>query len=111
MVGNAAMSSEMASEIRRRGGFRERASHRHASARVEGQDVRLADGNALLRVGIAAAVTVPNTWSISDYGRRLESNITGCGFKPLRLDLAQDSAFAAACIPLGIGLPRRRGGR
>jgi hypothetical protein len=52
---------------------------------------------------------VPNTWSITDYGRRLESNITGSGFKPLRLDLAQDSGFAAACIPLGIGLPKRRG--
>ena len=28
----------------------------------------------------------------------------------LRLDLAQDSAFVAACLPLGIGLPRSRGG-
>ncbi|MCW2527252.1 MAG: conserved rane protein of unknown function, partial [Pseudonocardiales bacterium] len=38
-----------------------------------------------------------------------ESAITGSGFTPLRLDLAQDSGFAAACIPLGIGLPKRRG--
>jgi hypothetical protein len=30
---------------------------------------------------------------------------------PLRLDLAQDSGFAAATIPLGIGLPDRRGRR
>ena len=92
-------------------GSQMRARHRRDAARVEDQDVRLADGNALVRVGIAAAVTVPNTWSITDYGRRLESSITGCGFTPLRLDLAQDSGFAAACVPLGIGLPRRRGVR
>ena len=111
MVGNAAMSSELAAEMRRKGGFKVRASHRRDAARVEGHDVRLAAGNALVRVAIAAAVTVPNTWSITDYGRRLESAITGSGFKPLRLDLAQDSGFAAACIPVGVGLPRRRGAR
>jgi hypothetical protein len=109
LVGNESMSSELATEIRRRGGFKVRASHRRDAARVEGQDVRLAEGNALVRVGVAAAVTVPGTWSITDYGRRLEASVTGSGFKPLRLDLAQDSGFAAACIPLGIGLPRRRG--
>ncbi|MCZ2812033.1 hypothetical protein O2W15_11370 [Modestobacter sp. VKM Ac-2979] len=109
MVGNESMSSELATEIRRRGGFRDRAAHRRDAARVEGQDVRLAQGNALVRVAVAVSVTVPGTWSITDYGRRLEASVTGSGFKPLRLDLAQDSAFAAACIPLGIGLPRRRG--
>ncbi|WP_338105002.1 SCO6880 family protein [Modestobacter muralis] len=109
MVGNESMSSELATELRRRGGFRERAAHRRDAARVEGQDVRLAQGNALVRVSVAVSVTVPSTWSITDYGRRLEASVTGSGFKPLRLDLAQDSAFAAACIPLGIGLPRRRG--
>ncbi len=111
MVGNESMSSDLAAEMRRKGGFTVQASHRRDAARVEGQDVRLADGNALVRVAVAAAVTVPNTWSITDYGRRLESTITGSGFTPLRLDLAQDSGFAAACIPLGIGLPKRRGAK
>ncbi|HEX8093486.1 SCO6880 family protein [Jatrophihabitans sp.] len=109
MVGAESMSADLSAELRRKSGFKVRASHRRDAARVEGQDVRLADGNALVRVGIAAAVTVPNTVSITDYGRRLEANITGSGFTPLRLDLAQDSGFAAACIPLGIGLPKRRG--
>ncbi len=111
MIGNDAMSSGLAAEMRRKGGFVQRASHRRDADRVAGQDLRLADGNALVRVAIAAAVTVPNTWSIIDYGRRLEANITSSGFKPLRLDLAQDSGMAAACIPLGIGLPGRRSGR
>jgi hypothetical protein len=109
LVGKESMSSELATEIRRRGGFKVRAAHRRDAARVEGQDVRLAHGNALVRVALVVSVTVPGTWSITDYGRRLEGSVTGSGFKPLRLDLAQDSAFAAACIPLGIGLPRRRG--
>ncbi|KQS54578.1 hypothetical protein ASG36_20640 [Geodermatophilus sp. Leaf369] len=109
MVSNESMSSELATEMRRRGGFRSRATHRRDAARVEGQDVRLAQGNALVRVALAVSVTVPGTWSITEYGRRLESSVTGSGFRPLRLDLAQDAAFAAACIPLGIGLPRRRG--
>jgi hypothetical protein len=111
LVGHESMTSDLATDLRRRSGFKIRASHRRDAARVDNQDQRLADGNALVRVGVAAAVTVPNSWSITDYGRRLESNITGCGFSPLRLDLAQDSGFAAACIPLGIGLPKRRGVR
>lgn len=111
IVDNESMSSDLAAGLRRRSGFAVRARHRRDAARVENQDVRLAEGNALVRLAIAASVTVPNTWSITDYGRRLESSITGCGFNPLRLDLAQDSGFAAACIPLGIGLPKRRGVR
>jgi hypothetical protein len=111
MIGSESMSSELAAEVRRKGGFKARASHRRDAARIEGQDVRLADGNALVRVAVAASVTVPSTFSITDYGRRLESAITGSGFTPLRLDLAQDSGFAAACIPLGVGLPRRRGAK
>jgi hypothetical protein len=111
IVDNESMSSDLAAGLRRRSGFAMRARHRRDAARVENQDVRLAEGNALVRVAIAAAVTVPNTWSITDYGRRLESSITGSGFNPLRLDLAQDSGFAAACVPLGIGLPKRRGAR
>lgn len=111
IVDNESMSSDLAAGLRRRSGFAVRARHRRDAARVENQDVRLAEGNALVRLAIAASVTVPNTWSITDYGRRLESSVTGCGFNPLRLDLAQDSGFAAACIPLGIGLPKRRGVR
>jgi len=109
MVGRDSMSAGTAAEVRSRMGFQTRASHHRASARVHGQDVRLADGKALLRVAAVAAVTVPSTWPIADYGRRLESSIRASGFAPLRLDLAQDSGFAATCIPLGIGLPRHRG--
>lgn len=109
IVGRDSLSAGTAAEMRARMGFQTRAAHRRAAARVAGQDVRLADGKALVRVAVAAAVTVPDSWAIADYGRRLEASIRGSGFAPLRLDLAQDSGFAAACIPVGIGLPRRRG--
>jgi hypothetical protein len=54
---------------------------------------------------------VPNTWAAGEFGRRLDASIRMSGFIPLRLDLAQDSGFAAAAIPLGVGLPRARGWR
>lgn len=111
MVGTEAMSADLAAEVRRKSGFAIRATQRRDAARVQGQDVRLADGRALVRAAMAAAVTVPDSWPIADYGRRLEAAITTSGFTPLRLDLAQDTGFAAACIPLGVGLPRRRGSR
>lgn len=108
MVGKDSMSAGTAAEMRAQMGFKTRAAHRRDYQRVESNDTRLAAGKALVRVAVAAAVTVPSDWSITDFGRRLEASIRGSGFTPLRLDLAQDTGFAAACIPLGIGLPRRR---
>jgi hypothetical protein len=111
IVGREEMSAATGNEIRTRMGFRLRARHRRDTARVGGQDVKLAGGRALVRVAAAAAVTVPATWPVAEYGRRLDASIRAAGFTPQRLDLAQDCGFAAACIPLGIGLPRRRGAR
>jgi len=111
MVGRDSMSAGTAAEMRRRLGFQTRAAQRRDAGRVQDADVRLASGRSLVRAAVAAAVTVPSTWSISEHASRLESSVRGAGFVPLRLDLAQDSGFAAACVPLGIGLPRRRATR
>jgi hypothetical protein len=108
LVGREEMSATTGNEIRYRMGFRTRARQRRDTARVSGQDEKLAVGRALVRSAATAAVTVPATWPVSEYGRRLEASIRAAGFIPQRLDLAQDSGFAAACIPLGIGLPQRR---
>jgi hypothetical protein len=108
LVGRESMSATTAAEVRTRMGFSTRAAHQRDAARVQGQDVRLAGGRALVRVAVAVAVTVPSTWAVEDFGRRLEASVRASGFPPLRLDLAQDAGFAAACIPLGIGLPQRR---
>jgi hypothetical protein len=39
----------------------------------------------------------------------MENDIAG-RFELLRLDLAQDAGFVAAVLPVGVGLPRLRGG-
>ena len=76
-------------------------------ARTRGLDAKLASGNALVRPYAVACVTVPKTQRIAEFGRRLDASIRRAGFAPLRLDLSQDAGFAAANIPLGLGLHRK----
>ena len=45
---------------------------------------------------------------MEDHAARLENDAAGRA-RLLRLELAQDSAFVAAVLPVGIGLPRHRG--
>jgi hypothetical protein len=54
---------------------------------------------------------VPADWDVAEAAQRMEASIRGAGFHPLRLDLAHDAGFAAAAVPLGVGLPGRRGAR
>ena len=80
-------------------------------------DSRRASG-ARRRVAVAAghglsgndapSVTVPADWNLEDHAAKLENDASG-RFRLLRLELAQDSAFVAAAVPVGIGLPRLRG--
>jgi len=109
VTGREEMSAIVGSELRRRSGRIERARQRRATAKVSNIDEKLAKGRALVRPCAAATVTVPNTWPIAEFARRLDASIRLAGFIPQRLDGAQDAAFAAAAIPLGIGVPRRRG--
>jgi hypothetical protein len=111
LVGREEMSAIVGSELRRKSGRLERARQRRANQRVAEMDSKLAKGRALVCPCAAASITVPNHWPIPEYGRRLDASIRVAGFIPQRLDLAQDAGFAAAAIPLGIGLPRRRGRR
>ena len=76
------------------------------SAKAKGMDEKLAHGSCLTRPYAIATVTVPRTQPITEYGRRLDAAIRVAGFAPLRLDLAQDRAFAASNIPLGVCLTR-----
>jgi hypothetical protein len=111
MVGREEMSATTGNELRARMGFRQRARQRRDTERIGAADEKLAAGRALVRPAVAACVTVPATWPVDEHGRRLAASIRAAGFVPLRLDLAQDSGFAAAAIPLGVGLPDRRGRR
>ena len=111
MVGREEMSATTGNELRARMGFRQRARQRRDTERIGAADEKLAAGRALVRPAVAACVTVPATWPVDEHGRRLSASIRAAGFVPLRLDLAQDSGFAAAAIPLGVGLPDRRSRR
>lgn len=107
-TGRAEMSATMAAEVRRKVGRVERARERRAVEQVHETDEKLERGRSLVRVSSALAVTVPAIWNAQDYGRRLDASVRLCGFTPLPLDGAHDAAFAAAVIPLGTGLPKRR---
>ena len=107
-TGRAEMSATMAAEVRRKVGRVERARERHAVEQLHETDAKLERGRSLVRLSSALAVTVPAGWNAQDYGRRLDASVRLCGFTPLPLDGAHDAAFAAAVIPLGTGLPRKR---
>ncbi|GAA4985789.1 hypothetical protein GCM10025792_36940 [Pseudonocardia tropica] len=69
------------------------------------QEAAVAAGHALVRFTVASSLTVPAEWNLEDHAARLENDSSG-RFRLLRLELAQDSAFVAAALPVGIGLPR-----
>lgn len=104
---NAEWAADMAGALRARAGVRTRARDRHDTHRAYRLDDKMARGNALVRPYAIACVTVPNTASIGEYGRRLETAIRRAGYSPLRLDLVHDAGFAAATLPLGISLTRK----
>ncbi|NHA68216.1 SCO6880 family protein [Phycicoccus flavus] len=97
-------SADMAEGLRARAGMRQSARSAHETARVRGLDAGRARGHALTRPYAVVTVTSAKTARIAEHGRRLDASIRAAGFAPLRLDLSQDTAFAAATIPLGVSL-------
>ena len=89
-------------------GFATTAVDQRAGAGARDQEFAVAAGAAMVRFAVAASVTVPSSWPIEDHAARLEHDAAGRA-RLLRLELAQDSAFVAAVLPVGIGLPRQRG--
>lgn len=89
-------------------GFSTSAADQRESGGARAQEHAVAAGHAMVRFAAVAAVTVPSHWNVEDHAVRLENDAAG-RFRLLRLELAQDTAFVAACLPLGIGLPRLRG--
>jgi hypothetical protein len=95
-------------DAKARKGFSTTAADERTAGGARAQERAVAAGHAMVRFAVATAVTVPAGWNVEDYASRLENDAAG-RFRLLRLELAQDSAFVAACLPLGIGLPRLRG--
>lgn len=96
-------------------GIRERIKRRASTktsndeAKARAFETKIASGSALTRPYAVATVTVPQTESIVEYGRRLDSSIRRAGFAPLRLDLSHDIGMCASVIPLGVSLAKSTG--
>ncbi|MBP2371978.1 SCO6880 family protein [Pseudonocardia parietis] len=86
-------------------GFNTTAIDTRRQSGARDQEAAVAAGHALVRFTVASALTVPADWNVEDHAARLENDSSG-RFRLLRLELAQDSAFVAAALPVGIGLPR-----
>jgi hypothetical protein len=89
-------------------GFSTSATDERRAGGAKAQERAVAAGHAMVRFAVASSVTVPAGWNLEDHAAKLENDASG-RFRLLRLELAQDSAFVAAALPVGIGLPRLRG--
>lgn len=103
-------SSEHAADVgealREKAQKRQRTKERDQADRVRALDRKLARGNSMTQPYAVATVTVPKTMRAHEFGSRLDAAIRQAGFASLRLDVAQDVAFASSCVPLGISLAR-----
>lgn len=90
-------------------GFNTTATDERIAVGARAQERAVAAGHSIVRYTVASSVTVPQHWNAEDHAARLENDAAG-RFRLLRLELAQDSTFVVACLPVGIGLPRLRGG-
>jgi hypothetical protein len=94
-------------DVKGRQGFGNRAGDAQEATSATRQEASVAAGRGMVRYAVAAAVTVPAEASVENAAARLETS-AATGFPALRLDLAQDAGFVAACLPLGVGLPEIR---
>lgn len=103
----AEFTSSLGQGLRDRLGVRTGIKDRRQQAKLDQVEDQLALGATLTHPYVVCSTTVPTTAPITEFGRRLDASIRQAGFAPQRLDLAQDSAFVTANIPLGISLTRR----
>jgi hypothetical protein len=105
--GNSEWAADTAGALRSKLGMKTGAKQRTEAAKAYDMDAKLARGHSMTRPYAVCTVTVPKTARITEYGRRLDADIRRAGFAPLRLDLSQDTGFAASTIPLGVSLTRK----
>jgi hypothetical protein len=77
-----------------------------AMERARWQDAERAAGHGLVRFAGYATVTDPAR--LDDACAALEADAAAARIEIRRMWFAQDCGFAAAALPLGLGLPRRR---
>ena len=100
-------SAETSEDVQVKRGFRVSQAQKRRHSETLAAETQVAAGHTMVRVAGAAAITVPSHWVVDDHAARFESDARACLYGLLRLDLAQDVGMAAACLPLGVGLPGR----
>ena len=105
---NSEWAADMGEGIRQKARMKATTRARDDAQRVHNLEAKLARGSAMTRPYAVCTVTVSKTARVAEYGRLLDASIRRAGFAPLRLDLAQDLAFAASVVPLGVSLTRSK---
>lgn len=100
-------AADMGAALRAKAKMKESTKDRDQTSQVRALEEKLSRGSAMTRPYAVCTVTVPKTLRVAEYGRRLDGAIRAAGFTGLRLDLAQDVAFAASVVPMGVSLTRR----
>ena len=103
-------AADMGAALRQKARMKESTKARDEERQVRALEEKLSRGSAMTRPYAVCTVTVPKTMRVAEYGRRLDGAIRAAGFSGLRLDLAQDLAFAASLVPMGVSLTRRGDG-
>jgi hypothetical protein len=106
-VESGAWGAELSDDIRRAQGRRTRESDRRRRRQASVHEQDMDNGHQMTRATGVVTVTTPADGPIEDHAARTEASARGGGFQLLRLELAQDTAFVAGVLPLGVGLPDR----
>jgi hypothetical protein len=96
--------------VRSKTGRSESEDERLESATARAQDVARASGHGVVRMVGLIAVTVTSLEELETACAELQADASDAGLELRRAWGAQDEAFAAAALPLGMGLPARRVG-
>ena len=97
------------SELKEKRGFRVGARSRKLRRQTANTEEILAAGHTLTRVTGVAVVTVPTSMSIETHMALMEASARRRKFELMRLDLAQPLGFISGVLPVGVGMPKRKG--
>ncbi len=110
-VANEIYKSEVAMDAKVQRKFRTSRKEVKSLEEAHRQESQLAYGATLMRAAVVLTVTVPTNVSIDDACAAAESSARKARMGLQRLWMAQDAGFYAGALPIGVGLPRIRGGR
>ncbi|MFI8944153.1 SCO6880 family protein [Streptomyces syringium] len=101
---------QAARDLRAKTGRAESEDERRDAMTARAQDVARASGHGVVRFTCLLAVTVTDLDQLETACAELQADASSAGLELRRAWGAQDSAFAAAALPLGQGLTERRVG-